>query len=158
MPVALPPAPVAQCVAQAAARYQVPELLLYSIMKQEGGAPGVIGHNRNGTVDMGRMQINSSWLAVIGPWGYSAQRLIYDDCANIMVAAWILKGNQLRAGGDWNAWGPAIQAYNAGWQGKSTKPRLAGRRYAHAVLLHWWKAYRFETAPLSSRNLAVAQN
>ncbi len=147
MPAVALPAPVPQCVAQASQRYQVPELLLYSIMKQEGGAPGVAHKNRNGTYDLGRMQINTSWLPVIAPFGYSRARLLRDDCANIMVAAWILRGNQIKAGGTWAAWTPAVQAYNAGWRAGTAQPRTAGRQYARSVLLHWWAAYRYVTQP-----------
>ncbi|WP_245803925.1 lytic transglycosylase domain-containing protein [Geothermobacter hydrogeniphilus] len=43
-------------------------------------------HNRNGTVDIGLMQINSIWLDQLGPtWDY-----LFDPCTNIMTGAWIL--------------------------------------------------------------------
>lgn len=129
---------VAQCVAFAADRYQVPELLLYAIMKREGGRPGTVSRNRNKTVDMGRMQINSSWLPQLAAYGITANHLVWTECTNIGVAAWILRGNYVKTRGDW---GEAILRYNVGVP-KTPAARAIGMRYARAVLTTWWSYWK----------------
>jgi soluble lytic murein transglycosylase-like protein len=146
----LPPSPaVAQCVAAASAQYGVPDLLLYAIMRQEGGRPGTVSRNKNRTVDMGRMQINSSWLPTLAPLGYTAEYLTWNDCGNIMVAAWILKSNYQKFGNQWNAWPQAIMAYNVG-QPKSFRTRGIGWKYARSVLAIWQQGYNREVQRLAS--------
>ncbi len=79
-----------ECVNQAAVTYLVPAKVIVSVLKAEGGTPGVAKPNRNGTVDYGPMQINSTWLKRITPYGYTQQQIQYDPCINVMVGTWIL--------------------------------------------------------------------
>jgi soluble lytic murein transglycosylase-like protein len=125
---------VAQCVSLAAERYAVPELLLYAIMRQEGGKPGTVSRNRNKTVDMGRMQINSSWLPQLAAYGITANHLVWAECTNIGVSAWILRTNYVKTRGDWSE---AILRYNVGVP-KTRASRDIGVRYARSVLTLWW--------------------
>src|SRR3989338_4105911 len=78
------------CINQAAIQYHVPATLIVSVLKIENGQVGDANPNLNGTVDYGPMQINSIWLPEISRYGYSAELIQYDPCANVAVGAWIL--------------------------------------------------------------------
>lgn len=79
-----------ECINQAAVTYYVPAQVIISVLAVEGGEVGTASSNKNGTVDYGPMQINSSWLPKISAYGYSRHQLQYDPCANVMVGTWIL--------------------------------------------------------------------
>lgn len=99
------------CWEDAAARYGVNPFLLYAIAKTESNLnPAAIGpKNKNGTYDIGLMQINSSWLPTLRQYGIGEAELM-DACTNIQVGAWILSGKMQRLGNSWTA----VGAYNAG--------------------------------------------
>lgn len=88
-----------QCVAEAAARFDLPTTVLYSILKVEGGKVGKTNKNTNGTYDMGPMQINSIWLPTFSKY-LSKHEIINDGCKNVLAGAWILKANIVRVHGD----------------------------------------------------------
>lgn len=97
------------CVKQAARRYQVDERLIHAIIQVESsGNPSALNRNANGSEDIGPMQINSSWLPVLGRYGIQRHHL-YDPCTNVHVGAWVLAGNIVRYGYTWRA----VGAYNA---------------------------------------------
>jgi soluble lytic murein transglycosylase-like protein len=117
--------PASACWEEAAAHYGVNPYLLYAIAKTESGLnPNAINRsNRNGTYDIGLMQINSSWLPTLKKHGIDEKQL-YDPCTSIQVGAWILAQNMRRMGTTWEA----VGAYNA---------RDAALRIKYA-----WKVYR----------------
>lgn len=91
-------ATLAACVMQAASVQQLPPELLVSIIKVEGGAPGVASKNSNSTEDLGVMQINTgAWLDLVarahfnGDRAVAYRRLRDDPCYNVQVGAWILR-------------------------------------------------------------------
>ena len=95
------------CVLQAASTQQLPPQLLISVIKVEGGAPGVVAQNTNQTQDLGVMQVNTgAWLDVVarahfaGDRGLAYARLRDDGCYNIQVGAWILRRAIDQEGGD----------------------------------------------------------
>jgi len=95
-----------ECVAEVSRRYQIPPHLLGGVMAQERGSLGQANPNKNGTWDFGPMQVNSTWLKSLAPYGITEQRLKYDGCANLAVGAWIIRYEQGRAKGDvWQAVG-----------------------------------------------------
>jgi soluble lytic murein transglycosylase-like protein len=101
--------PVHACFNEAAERYQVSSTLLHAIARTESGLdPRAVGHNTNGSRDIGLMQINSSWLTTLTRYGIGEQDL-YEPCTNIHVGAWILAQNIARYGYTWEA----VGAYNA---------------------------------------------
>ena len=101
--------PAHACWDDAATRYQVSGALLYAIARTESALnPQAVGRNRNGSRDIGLMQINSSWLPALAAHGIT-ERALFEPCTNIHVGAWILAGNVHRLGYTWEA----VGAYNA---------------------------------------------
>lgn len=98
------------CWEEASEYYGVSAHLLYAIAKTESGLnPNAINRsNKNGSYDIGLMQINSAWLPTLRKYGVDEKQL-YDACTSIQVGAWILAQNMKRLGETWNA----VGAYNA---------------------------------------------
>lgn len=88
---------IATCLMLAAQNYNVPPAVMLGIMHVEGGRVGqAVGPNRNGTYDLGPMQINTMHLPQLARhWNVStnvAMKMVKDDpCINVNVAAWILR-------------------------------------------------------------------
>jgi len=78
------------CVEEIAASYGIPLPLLLGIMATEGGSVGLLSQNRNGSYDIGPMQINTIWLPEIRSKGISDYAIVFDGCVNVTVGAWIL--------------------------------------------------------------------
>ena len=104
------PGEVATCLTAAARHFGLPPALLHAIAEVEsGGNPRAVNHgNRNGSRDIGLMQINSSWLPRLARWRIDEQAL-FDPCISAHVGAWILADNISRLGPVWRA----VGAYNA---------------------------------------------
>ena len=101
--------PAHACWHAAATRYGVSSHLLYAIARTESGLdPHAVGRNRDGSRDLGLMQINSQWLPALAAHGIG-ERDLFEPCTNIHVGAWILAGNVARHGYTWEA----VGAYNA---------------------------------------------
>jgi len=114
---------VATCFEDAARRYDVPASLLRAIARQESAMnPGAVGHNANGSRDLGLMQINDAWLPTLAGYGITEAHL-FDSCLNVHVGAWILADNIRRLGYGWNA----VGAYNVGCK-QLTAPECSRRR------------------------------
>lgn len=79
-----------ECINQAAVTYHVPATMIVSVMKIENGRNGMAVKNKNGTYDLGVMQINTSWLPKLEKHGINKTTLQHDGCINVMVGAWIL--------------------------------------------------------------------
>ena len=109
-------APTPACFAVVSRHFGFPPLVLPAIWATEGGAPGQVVPDPNGTADYGPMQINSVWLPVLQPLGITGRRLADNGCLNVAVAGGILATERWRAGGNlWRA---------IGWY-HSTTPSLA---------------------------------
>lgn len=114
------PIPYLHCMAVVAAVYALPPRALPSIQAVEGGAPGVVHHDSDGTDDLGVMQVNTRWLlplarvARLRP-GQVRVRLALDPCFNIAAAGAILRtylnetgGNLMQAIGDYHSHTPTL--------------------------------------------------
>ncbi|VVD88253.1 invasion protein IagB [Pandoraea aquatica] len=115
---------LADCWDIAADRYQLDPLLLYAIAQVESNLDmNASNVNRNGTRDIGLMQINSIHLPTLSRYGVTERRLHEDACASIITGAWILAGFVRQYGYGWEA----VGAYNAG-----TGPARAPLRQRYA--------------------------
>ncbi len=99
------PVPFLSCMALVAQIYVLPPRVLPSIQRTEGGRPGLVSRNRNGSEDYGVMQVNSLWLVPLarytglGP-AQVRERLIALPCFNIAAAGLILRTYLDEAQGD----------------------------------------------------------
>lgn len=123
-----------RCIAQASIVYQVPELLLHSVLVKEGGRTGKCVRNANGTYDCGLSQINTAWSQHLEQRGVSWARVQNEACTNIYVAAYILRTNQVKKNGDWFS---AIVSYNIGPNNWTPQRYSIGYRYAADVVSLW---------------------
>jgi len=124
----------ASCYKEAAERYRVPEELLRAVAHVEsGGLPAhkAFNTNKDGTQDMGRMQINSGWLPTLKKYRITKEDLL-NECTSINVGAWIMANNVNALGLSWDA----VGAYNVGCK-KLSRDECEKRRNRYA-----WKVYR----------------
>jgi len=89
---------ITACLILAAQIHSVPPAVLLGIYKVEGGQVGQEVKNKNGSYDLGPMQINTLWLPELSEkWGVSqatARKWVRDDaCTNMGVSAWILRSH-----------------------------------------------------------------
>ncbi|GAA5233805.1 lytic transglycosylase domain-containing protein [Verticiella sediminum] len=103
-------ADVEACLRSAARHHGVDAALLRAIAQVESGlnVRAINRSNRNGSRDLGLMQINSAWLPVLARHGVREAQL-YEPCVSAHVGAWILAANIARHGPVWRA----VGAYNA---------------------------------------------
>ena len=88
--------PTMECLFVEAERQQLSPALLLAVTHTERGRVGEFSKNRNGTYDIGPLQINKSWIDKLAKKTNStpervASQLAYDGCWNIAVGAWILR-------------------------------------------------------------------
>jgi hypothetical protein len=105
---AAPSTPVVSCIESAAAVYRLPPAVIVILLSVEGGSLGHVRQNTNATVDIGPMQVNSTWVpAVAKHWRASPSdtfaALRDNFCANIEAGTWILRQAMDEAHGDF--WG-----------------------------------------------------
>lgn len=95
---------LAACLILASQTYSVPPAVMVGILQVEGGRVGQqVGPNKNGSYDLGPMQINTLWVPKLAKhWGVShttAHRWIRDDaCTNMGVSAWLLRKHMNETG------------------------------------------------------------
>jgi hypothetical protein len=115
-----------KCMLVVAATAGLPPRVLPVIQSIEGGAPGIIRPDSNGTADLGVMQVNTIWIPALASRARLSEArtrdlLISDACFNIAAAALILRtylaeehGELLPALGDYHSHTPALNtAYTA---------------------------------------------
>lgn len=89
------PAPatvVEKCVKASSQYFRVPPSVIKAILEVEGGKVGTLSKNRNGSYDMGLMQINTvnlKWIKSRFP-SVGWKELTYNPCVSIGVGTWIL--------------------------------------------------------------------
>jgi soluble lytic murein transglycosylase-like protein len=125
LPVAAPLAgtyPVtAECVVQAARLQGIPPEIILGLLKTEGGHLGSESPNRNGSYDLGPMQVNNRvWVPKLARLHFGGdERAAYaalrdHGCYSIHIGAWIFRQYLQEAGGNY---GEAIGLYNSHTEG-----------------------------------------
>lgn len=119
--------PFLACMALTATVYHLPPRVLPSIQAIEGGRIGLMHSNKDGSVDLGVMQINTLWVGPIARFARMSEdnvrdRLLNDPCFNIAAAGLIMrtylnetKGDLLRAVGNYHSHTPIL---NLSYQAK----------------------------------------
>lgn len=79
------------CSISAAVKYQVPANIVLAIAEKEGGQPGQWVRNTNGTHDVGPMQFNTGYLAVLSQYGITAADVAASGCYPFDLATWRLR-------------------------------------------------------------------
>ena len=109
-----------KCMLVVAATAGLPPRILPVIQSIEGGAPGMVRQDSNGTADIGVMQVNTIWIPALADRARlsptrTKDLLINDPCFNIAAAALILRsylaeehGDLLPALGDYHSHTPAL--------------------------------------------------
>ncbi len=118
--------PYLACMALVASIYHLPPRVLPAIHGVEGGAPGVVHPNTDGSEDYGVMQVNSRWLPPLArytrlPPEMVRQRLVGEPCFNIAAAGLIMRtyldeahGDLMLAVGDYHSHTPLLnRSYQA---------------------------------------------
>lgn len=117
--------PYKECFYGAGEYYGVSPELLIAIAKVESGFnPRAVNKNKNGTVDRGIMQINTSWDGYLRRHGINPI-YVWDACYNIYVGAMVLRHCQNKYGNTWRA----VDCYNKGLRAKESSQYV-------------WKVYR----------------
>ena len=127
-----------KCILRSARKYQIYPGLIEAIIAVESNFnPRAINRNKNGSVDVGLMQINSFWFPRLKKYGISVEDL-FDPCVNVEVGTWILAQCVAEHGYTWEA----VGCYNA------VNP-VKRKRYA-------WKIYQM-LQKIKQDKLRVAQ-
>ena len=136
----------ADCIADAAARHQVNAEVLRAIGWQESRLqPLALGHNANGSIDVGAFQINSTHLADLARHGITRASLD-DGCVSAEVAAWHYRRQIDREGNTWLA----VGAYHS-----RTAARAAWYANRIATILMRWRVMPAGALPFpAERTLA----
>ncbi len=121
------------CFKQAGEYYSIDPVLLYTIAKVESDLnPNAVNHNRNGSYDLGLMQINSYWFPILKEIGFDVKDL-YSPCINVFIGAWILAQCVYKYGYPLKK---AIDCYNKGPSratGKSSYVKKVMRYYRRFI-------------------------
>ena len=114
-----------------------PHLLVAIADVESGLRADAVGRNRDGSVDLGLMQINSRWLPELRRHGLQAADLM-QPCVSVHVGAWVLAQAMRRHGNTWTA----VGAYHAG-------PGPHRERYVRRVQRALARRAVVDTAPRS---------
>ncbi|WP_446471526.1 lytic transglycosylase domain-containing protein [Xenorhabdus stockiae] len=88
------------CMQQAAERFRIPLRVFIGIWKTEGGRVGMKNKNKNGTIDHGAFQINTTWAKDLEKYGITSVHLTNDFCISAYSSAYIVRYRINEAGGD----------------------------------------------------------
>lgn len=79
------------CCIDAAIEFNIPADILLAIAEIEGGQPGIISKNKNGTIDIGPMQFNSVYLMDLKKYGITPEMVNSNGCYPYRLAAWRIR-------------------------------------------------------------------
>ncbi|KRP46969.1 Transglycosylase SLT domain-containing protein [Pseudomonas libanensis] len=125
---------LAYCWDEMARRYDLEPELLQAIAAVESGyrSQAMNYTNRNGTRDIGLMQINSIHLPRLLKQGITEERLLNEPCLSVEVGASILAEFIQRFGYNWTA----VGAYNVG-PGPGPQREALRLRYAERIWVRY---------------------
>ena len=128
---------LAYCWEEVATRYDLEPELLQAIAAVESGyrAQAMNHTNRNGTRDIGLMQINSIHLPRLLKLGITEERLLTEPCLSVEVGASILADFIQRFGYNWTAVGSYNVGAGSGPQRDALRMRYAEKIWARYELL-----------------------
>jgi soluble lytic murein transglycosylase-like protein len=113
------------CFEDAGRYYGVSPHLLWAIAKVESNFnPRALNRNKNGTYDIGLMQINSSWFPYLKKHGIDPS-LLWEPCYNAHVGAMVLRHCIDTYGYNWRA----VDCYNKGKRARENS-------------MYVWKVYK----------------
>lgn len=115
---ALPATPepeMQHCIRAAAAGRRWLERTLWGLYDQEAGWTGAETRNRNGSFDLGPLQVNSQWVPTVAARmrrdRSDVRRWLRDDpCFNVGVSAWLFLSGYMASRNYWRA----IGSYHSG--------------------------------------------
>lgn len=83
---------VVACAQQASEAFGVPIELIHLILRLEGGWAGAMQKNKDGSYDLGPMQVNTQWLPRLNKRGIAVTLEDVRDnvCVNVSVGTWLL--------------------------------------------------------------------
>jgi len=84
---------VNRCIIKSALYYDINPHLIKAVAKVEAGKPGTISKNKNGTYDLGVMQLNTTNFKLLKKNFAQVELsdIIYSPCINIALGTWFLK-------------------------------------------------------------------
>ena len=88
------------CSIAAAVEYRIPANIVLAVAEKEGGTPGQLRHNKNGTHDVGSMQFNTGYLTDLARFGITASDVATAGCYSFELAAWRLRQHLYKDKGD----------------------------------------------------------
>ena len=137
------------CFSTSARRYGLDASLLRAVAGVESNMQaGAVNRShlaRTGTVDVGLMQVNTSWLKRLQRYGIREADL-HQPCTNIEVGAWILAQAIAQHGNQWQA----VGAYNAGCS------TLKGEACTRQRAAYAWRVYRRMTPGAAGSSTTAA--
>lgn len=105
----LPPFVAAQkvdCIVEAAQCFQINPLIIKAVIWQESkNRQQAMNINKNSTIDVGIMQINTVHFKALKALGIDATLLRDNSCANVFSGTWVLKQSIDRYGYTWDGIG-----------------------------------------------------
>lgn len=126
-----------------------PDLLRAIAWNESRFNMSAIGTNKDGSIDMSLMQINSQHIPKLAAMGISRKTLMTDACMNIYTGAYFLAVAFNKWGIGWHA----VGAYNAGFK---ESEKQAQRRYTYAKKIE--ATYRAIKESKKNFNLQNNQN
>lgn len=88
------------CSIVAAVKYQIPVNIMLAVAEKEGGRPGQVVRNSNGTVDIGSMQFNTVYLHELKRFDINPIDVAGPGCFPYYLAAWRIRGHIKNDSGD----------------------------------------------------------
>lgn len=121
-----------EAVKDAAYTYGLEPCLIQSVLRAEGGKEGELTYHSNGSVDIGRAQINQGgeWERVFNEVGISSTQIKDDSNISALLAAFIIFVEYSRSG-------DLIQGISAFHKGYSNRHTLSGYQYTNRVLSNY---------------------